>query len=490
MSLATRTALASALFGLITASGAIVVGCIALSTQLDTRSLVELEGKRDLVLHALSEVSSVGDIGPENHRFGDLLTGHGDLHLALMRTDTAQVVASFSPLADQSLAVLKDVQDNSNAMHPWYSSTGSRLDSFKGTSQLRNGQEIRFYLSLDRSRDAQLLRDFIKSTMAGLPLLLLIVALGSWLITKTGLSPLHRFHRLAASVGTQSLGHRVSSAGLPAELTELATEFNSMLERVHEGYQRLQEFSGDLAHEMRTPVSTLLGRSQVALSQTRTVAELREVIEGNVDELERLSRLIADMLFIARTERADKPMTFLSVDLRVASQKVANYLAIVAEDRNVSVEVHGNAVVMGDSLLIERAISNLLTNAIRHAYEDTAIKINLSSDGKNATLTVTNHGESIASEHLERIFDRFYRVDAARARMDGGNGLGLAIVRSIMDSHGGRVSLFHRPFDETTFVLTFLLPPGDFSHPNQAEILLTHHVQQRSRQTRSGPSPQ
>ncbi|APW35978.1 heavy metal sensor signal transduction histidine kinase [Rhodoferax koreense] len=463
MSFALRTAFASALFGLITASGAILLGCVALSTQLDTRSRTEIEGKRDLVLHALSEVPAIEDIGPDNHRFGDLLTGHGDLHLAVVRTDTGQVLASFSPLADQSLAALKDVQENSTGT--WFSATGARLDSFKGTSRLRNGQEVRVYLSLDRERDAQLLRDFIRSTMAGLPVLLLIVALGSWIITKTGLAPLHRFHRLAASVGTQSLGHRVSSAGLPAELTELATEFNSMLERVHEGYQRLQEFSGDLAHEMRTPVSTLLGRSQVALSHTRTIAELREVIEGNVDELERLSRLISDMLFIARTERVDKPTAFQSVDLTLATQKVASYLAIVAEERNVSVEVHGNAEVMGDFLLLERAISNLLTNAIRHAYENTTIAINISTDERNVTLTVMNHGEAIADEHLKRIFDRFYRVDSARARMDGGNGLGLAIVRSIMISHGGSVSSFHRPIDETSFVLTFPIIDGRRQSP-------------------------
>ena len=169
LSLALRTAFAAALFGLIIASGAILLGCIALSTQLNSRSLTELEGKRDLVSHALSEVSSIEDIGPDNHRFGDLLTGHGDLHLALMRVDTGQVMASFSPLADQSLAALKEVQDNSTTLESWFTSTGARLDSFKGTSRLRDGQEVRFFLSLDRARDSKLLRDFVRSTLTGLP---------------------------------------------------------------------------------------------------------------------------------------------------------------------------------------------------------------------------------------------------------------------------------------------------------------------------------
>lgn len=455
VSLALRTALASTLFGLITASGAILVGCIALSMQLNNRSLAELEAKRDIVSHALSEVSTVEDIGPGNHRFGDLLTGHEDLHLALTRIDTDQIVASFSPLADQSLIALHDATDNSDKLTTWFTPAGSRLDSFRGTSPLHNGQKVRFYISLDRSRDSNLLRDFIQSTIRGLPILLLIVALGSWLITKTGLSPLHRFHQLAASVGTQSLRQRVSSAGLPAELTELATEFNNMLERVHDGYQRLQDFSGDLAHEMRTPVSTLLGRSQVALSQTRTIQELRDVLEGNVDELERLSRLISDMLLIARTERFENPIALQPVDLALASQKVAGYLSVIAEERGISVEVLGTADVNGDILLIERAISNLLTNAIRHAYKDTTIKIGISSSDVNVSVAVINHGEPIVGEHVERIFDRFYRVDSARARTDGGNGLGLAIVRSIMTSHGGSVLYCQGPPDETSFVLAF-----------------------------------
>ena len=455
VSLALRTAFASALFGLIIASGAIVVGCFALSTQLNTRSLIELEAKRDLVSHALSEIPLIDAIGSDNHRFGDLLMGHGDLHLALVAVDSGQVLASFSPVADQSMAALKEVPDNAATLYTWLSSMGSRFDSFRGTSTLRNGQEVRFYLSLDRTRDAQLLRDFIRSTMAGLPVLLLIVALGAWFITRMGLAPLHRFHRLAASVGAQSLGHRVSSAGLPAELTELAVEFNSMLARVHGGYQRLQEFSGDLAHEMRTPVATLLGRSQVALSQPRTAIELRDVLEGNIDELERLSRLISDMLFIARTERLETPPTLQCVDLAMACQKVAGYLGLVAEERCISIEVQGVAVVMGDPLLIERAISNLLTNAIRHAFENTPVKIEIASGSGTSTVTVINHGEGIAAEHLVRIFDRFYRVDLARARMNGGNGLGLAIVQSIMASHGGSVSAAHQSDNETAFILSF-----------------------------------
>lgn len=453
-SLALRTALASALFGLIVAGGAIVVGLWALSQQLDARSATELQGKRDLLLHLLSEIPSPETI-EDSHRFGDLLIGHDDLHLALVDVASGQVVASSSPVARQSVSALNAVPDNTSSTHAWAASTGERLSAIRGTSRVANGQPVRFYLSLDRRHDAQLLAGFLKATLVGLPLLLLIVALGAWLIARTGLAPLRRFHRLAASIGAQSLSQRVSSSGLPTELAELATEFNSMLERIDVGYRRLQEFSGDLAHEMRTPVATLLGRSQVALSHTRTVADLQEVLEGNVDELERLSRLISDMLFIARADHNENPLQRDHMELAQEAQRVADYLSLIAEERGVTVEVTGTAVVMADRLLVERAITNLVSNAIRHAFADSIVRVVIAAEGGTATLAVTNQGEGIAPAHLERIFDRFYRIDSARARLDGGNGLGLAIVRSIMSAHGGLATVHSQPGRETTFTLTF-----------------------------------
>lgn len=460
-SLALRTALASALFGLIVACGAIVVGFWALSQQLDARSATELQGKRDLLLHLLSEIPSPETI-EDSHRFGDLLIGHDDLHLALVDVASGQLVASSSPVARQSVSALNAVPDNISSMHDaWAASTGERLSAIRGTSPVANGQPVRFYLSLDRRHDAQLLTGFIKATLVGLPVLLLVVAIGAWLIARTGLAPLRRFHRLAASIGAQSLSQRVSSSGLPTELAELATEFNSMLERIDVGYRRLQEFSGDLAHEMRTPVATLLGRSQVALSHTRTVADLQEVLEGNVDELERLSRLISDMLFIARADHNENPLQRAHMELAQEAQRVADYLSLIAEERGVTVEVTGTAVVMADRLLVERAITNLVSNAIRHAFVDSTVKVVIAADGDGATLAVTNQGEGIAPAHLERIFDRFYRIDSARARLDGGNGLGLAIVRSIMSAHGGLVMAHSLPGSETTFTLAF--PPVDVS---------------------------
>ena len=454
--LALRIALASALFGLIAVGGAVVMGYWALSQQLDARSAAELQGKRGLLLHVLSEIPSAQDVGRNGHRFGDLLIGHDDLHLALADPASGRLVASFSPVALQSVTVLDAAPDM--ATHEWKSPTGARLSSVRGTGTVGNGEPVRFYLSLDRHNDSRLLVGFVKATLVGLPILLLIVALGAWLIARTGLAPLRRFNRLAASVGTQSLSQRVSLSGLPKELAELAHDFNNMLQRIDEGYRRLQEFSGDLAHEMRTPVATLMGRTQVALSHPRTLADLREVLEGNVEELERLSRLISDMLFIARADHNEAPLQREPVELAQEARRVADYLSLIAEERGVAVEVTGSAAVIADRLLVERAITNLLSNAVSHADPDTAVRVVIASDAHGATLSVTNRGAGIGAEHLDRIFDRFYRIDPGRSRLDGGTGLGLAIVRSVMSAHGGSVVAHSQPGAETTFTLSFPLP--------------------------------
>lgn len=454
-SLATRIALASALFGLIVAGGAIVVGFWALSQQLNQRSAVELEGKRDLLLHLLSEVPSAESIAQNSHRFEDLLIGHDDLHLALVDAVTGTLVASFSPVAQRSIAALDAVAETAVDVQAWSTKTGERFSAIRGTSALSNGKLVRFYLSLDRRHDARLLGGFLKATLVGLPVLLALVALGAWLIARTGLAPLWRFHRLASSIGAQSLSQRVSLSGLPTELAELAREFNGMLERIDESYQRLQEYSGDLAHEMRTPVATLLGRTQVALSQTRPVAQLREVLEGNVDELERISRLIADMLFIARAEQTDSPLQLDSIELGQEARRVAEFLSLVAEERGVTVEVTGAAMVTADRMLVQRAITNLVSNAVRHADAQSTVRVVISLEAGCVVLAVINHGQGIAANHLERIFERFYRIDSARARLDGGTGLGLAIVRSIMSAHGGRVQAHSQGSDETVFTLLF-----------------------------------
>jgi len=459
--LALRIALASTFFGLVVAAGAIVVGYWALSQQLDERSAAEMHGRRELLVHILSTVPSVDAMGQSRDRFADLFFGHDDLHLALEDPGTGRVLAAFSDIAVHSVTALGHATAAPETVHTWVTPEGARFSGIHGTAAVADGRPLRYYLSVDRHRDEGLLAGFIKTTLLALPPVLLMVAVGAGLIARTGLAPLRRFNRLAASIGTKSLNQRLSVSGLPGELADMATEFNGMLERIDDGYRRLQDFAADLAHEMRTPVATLLGRTQVALSQTRTVAELREVLEGNVEELERLSALVTDMLFIARADHNAAPIQAEPVDLAVEAQKVAEYMSLIAEEKGVHLQVTGGAPpIAADRLLIQRALTNLISNAIRHATDGSTIGIEVVATGLTATVAVTNQGEGIAAPNLERIFDRFYRVDTGRARLKGGTGLGLAIVRSIASAHKGGVAV-QSESGRTTFTLTLpVTSPG------------------------------
>ncbi|MES2188531.1 MAG: heavy metal sensor histidine kinase [Pseudomonadota bacterium] len=454
-SLAFHIALASALFGLVVAGGATTVAFWALTQQLDARSQAELEGKRDLLTHLLSEVPSSKAINENRHRFEDLLIGHDDLQLLLLEATTDQTIATFGPAAFQD-----DVSSDAKAGSPtssrdWPAWSGQRLSTLQGTILTADGLPVRFELALDRRHDVRLLSGFMNATLVGLPMLLLCVAVGAWLIARTALTPLRRFNRLAASIGTKSLNQRLSTTTLPLEFAELAEEFNGMLDRIDKGYRRLQDFSGDLAHEMRTPVATLLGRSQVALSQTRSAAELQGVLEGNIEELDRLALLISDMLLIASSGSQTSPIHARTLDLTQEATRVTEFLSLISEEKDVTLVVTGVGTIQGDGSLVQRAITNLLSNAIRHADARSKITVKIAEDARHVTLAVSNFGEGIAPEEMDRIFDRFYRVDTGRARASGGTGLGLTIVRSIMSAHQGQVRVESQMGVETTFTLVF-----------------------------------
>jgi two-component system, OmpR family, heavy metal sensor histidine kinase CusS len=455
-SLAFRIGAAVALFGLFVALSAATLGYWALARQLDTRLEAELVGKRDLLLHLLSEMPDVQAIAADGRRFGDLLIGHNNLHLVLVDPSDGRLLASFSAIATQSAARLK-AQSDGDASH-WSAVDGSRYASLAGEAPLLNGQKVAYVVTLDPEDDRTLLQGFVRATALSLPVLLALVALGAWAVARTGLAPLKRLNAVAAGVTTNNLAQRLDVEGLPRELAALAAGLNAMLVRIDAGVHRLSEFSGDLAHEMRTPVATLLGRTQVALSRGRSAVELSDVLAGNVEELDRLTRLIGDMLFLAQADQDDAAVVRVDIDLTQETRRVAEFLSIVADEREVTVEVNGHARVQADQILVQRALMNLLSNAIRHADAGSTVSVALRRDGASAQVSVSNRGPGIPSDQLDRIFQRFVRLDDARARSDGGTGLGLPIVKSVMRAHGGDVLVASEVPGMTTFTLVFRAP--------------------------------
>ncbi len=316
-----------------------------------------------------------------------------------------------------------------------------------------DGQDYIIQVAQDRSSDRQFtrwLRILLFSLIALGALASVLIAVR---VTRRGLRPLVDMTQALERVGPKRLHERVPPAGWPRELQPLVVAFDQMLDRLEDSFTRLSQFSADLAHELRTPIANLRGESEVALTRPRTTDEYREVIESGVAECERLSGIIENLLFLARAEAADGPVERKVFDGRSAVQKIISYYESVAEEHGITLSLQGDGEIYADQLLFSRALGNLVENALRYTPDGGKIAIALQNNAAESSITVRDNGAGIAAQHLPRVFDRFYRADSSRSSK--GSGLGLALVKSIMDLHGGTATMESTPGDGTLVRLNF-----------------------------------
>ena len=226
---------------------------------------------------------------------------------------------------------------------------------------------------------------------------------------------------------------------LPPELKQFVNSFNSTLERVENAYSRLESFNADVAHELRSPLTNLIGQTQVALTRGRSAEHYFEVLQSNLEELERLRSIINDMLFLASADQGSKATKLTTSSLAAEVATTLDYLDFILEDAQVRVEVQGDAQVRIEVAHLRRALINLLSNAVQHTAAGEVIRVRIEVQDHQVAIAVSNPGQDIASEHLPRLFERFYRVDASRSNSGANHGLGLAIVKAIALMHGGDV---------------------------------------------------
>jgi len=311
-------------------------------------------------------------------------------------------------------------------------------------------------LAQDRSSDEQVERNFAVLFITVLFGGVVASALIAIIVTQRGLRPLWEMTQSLGRIGPDQLKQRIGSTGWPRELQPLAVAFDQMLKRLDDSFTRLSQFSADLAHELRTPIANMLGEAQVALTRDRTAADYRETIESTVTECERLSRIVDNLLFVARVDAAREPTARKWFDARRAAEKIAAFYQTVADDHHVNISCDGDGQIYADPDLFERALGNLLDNALRFTAEHGLIRVALSKHNSDFEVTVSDNGCGIDPEHLPRVFDRFYRADSSRG--SDGAGLGLALVKSIVDLHGGSAIIESNVGRGTTVKLMFPLP--------------------------------
>jgi two-component system heavy metal sensor histidine kinase CusS len=320
---------------------------------------------------------------------------------------------------------------------------------------------LRVTLVRTRSDRLAILRRYAFDLLGALAAGTLAAAGLGFAAVKRGLRPLYGVIARADAIHAQRLAVRMPAAGLPAELRALADAFNAMLDRLEEGVQRLSGFAADLAHDLRTPVNALMMQTQVALARERTADEYQALLASNLEEYERLARMIENTLFLARADNAQLALAASALDVRAELEHIREYFEMLAEDKGIRLGLDDVAAlqVHADPVLLRRAVNNLVSNAIAHTPPGGVVSLGARSDGEWVTLSVQNSGDGIAPEHLGRVFERYYRADAARGA-GSSVGLGLSIVRAIMRLHGGTAEVDSVPGGRTVFRLRFPLRPA------------------------------
>ncbi len=333
--------------------------------------------------------------------------------------------------------------------------TAGKLFSLVSFNEHPGDQTYTLQVAQDRSSDKQVEKNFALLFIAVLFGGVVASALIAIIVTRRGLRPLREMTESLGRIGPDQLKERIGSTGWPHELQPLAIAFDQMLKRLDDSFTRLSQFSADLAHELRTPIANMLGEAQVALTRDRTAADYRETIESTVAECERLSRIVDNLLFVARVDAAREPIARKQFDARAAVEKIAAFYQTVADDHHVTISCSGDGQICADPDLFERAVGNLLDNALRFTAAHGSIHIGLAKRNTDFEVSVSDNGCGIGAEHLPRVFDRFYRAESSRS--SDGAGLGLALVKSIVDLHGGSAKIESELSQGTTVKLTFPL---------------------------------
>ena len=458
-SIAWRLALAIALTCALVLS---VIGVFlyrSLAAELAFRDDQALLGRLEQMRALLHDSDSLTALQARPRLYQNML-GNQDSVLVVKRQDASQVIAinphrqvlpQVQPIALDRAPARDDIQ------------TLDSLALLAGMAQGPAGESLSITVGKRLDEREHILASYRLRLYAAVILGGLLAWGLGWLLLRRGLRPLRELTQAMRGINPRSLDQRMPVDNVPTELKEPLQALNAMLMRLEGSFERLSQFSADLAHEIRTPLHNWLGSNSLALNQSRSPAEYQDVLASNIEEYERLNRMAENLMFLARAEHGQRPLNLQSLNLREMGDELCDYFEALAEDRQLRLgnQLHGS--LTADLHLLQRALSNLMANAVRHAEAGSNVQLISRSDPHHQWVGVHNIGPPIDPQHLDKLFDRFYRVDPSRAAPGDSGGLGLAIVRSIMQLHGGDVEV-RSDAQGTVFELRFLRQPASPSN--------------------------
>lgn len=304
----------------------------------------------------------------------------------------------------------------------------------------------------------QSLRRLLAVILGAAPFALLLALAGGWLLAGRALRPVDAITEAARRIAAGDLSQRLAIPPTTDEIGRLAATFNEMIARLDASFQQVRRFSADASHELRTPLTVMKGEAELALRRPRSAEDYRQVLESSLEEIDRLSRIVDELLFLSRADLGEVPLKLAPVRLDQLLEDLQHQASVLGQDRHVRIAVAPlePVTVMGDELRLRELLLNLLDNAVTYSHAGGQVEVQLSRAGQTARLSVADHGIGIRPEEQPHIFDRFYRTDAARDHSKKGSGLGLAICKWIAESHQGRIEVESKQGEGSRF--TVILP--------------------------------
>jgi len=435
-----------------------------LSHEMGQRDDGDLVSKMIVIRHQVSKFETVDALLLDQQAL--LITVFGDQgyslqvkgpegRLLLRNREPAQAV----PASDVVPADRDPVEEDVKAESPTVGS--SRVLRAIALLDNKDGHAIPLTvtLALERSSRTITLAHYAVDLLLAIGLGAVLATAFGYLVIRYSMRPLRSVIGKANDISTHRLSTRLSVQQVPTELIELGSAFNAMLGRLEEGVQRLSGFTADLAHDLRTPITALMVETQVALSRPRSNEEYQVLMSSNLEEYERLSRMIENTLFLARIDNAQMGLNKEPLHIQAELKRISEYFEGLAEDGQIAMEVSAEDLVIdADAILLQRTISNIVSNALRYTPQGGKIRLSAAETNDGVEIRIGNTGPGLPAEHLPHIFERYYRGDSARTASSHSTGLGLAIVRAIMELHGGSVRAQSTPGEWTEFILHFPKP--------------------------------
>ena len=336
---------------------------------------------------------------------------------------------SFATVTPDNLILFEDTQ---HMLRATKLTTSVNLSGTVKTYTVIVASNMEFHMSY--------MEDFKKTLWLFTLCAAIVTILAARIAIHRGHSPLRKLSRKIETISADHLDARLSTKGVPSELTVLVDSFNTMIQKLEDGFSRLSFFSADIAHELRTPITNLTTQTQVILSRERTNENYTDILYSHLEEYERMSKMVSDMLLLAQTEHGLIKPNKDEVAVNQEIKDLMEYFEVLADDKNIKLTLIGPPVVIVcDKTMLRQALSNLISNAIRYSPKDDEIVIATKNTADAISISIINHGEVISKEHLGRLFDRFYRTDFSRKRDGQGAGLGLTIAKSIIKINGGDI---------------------------------------------------